>query len=224
MIILVGVAHVVDLKRQIENVILQENPDIVAVELDYGRYYAMKNKVEGKMPYMYRKMSEMQKKLAEMLGTEVGSEMLTAVDVAQAMGKEVVFIDMDARQIAENIKKRMTLREKLRIYCSLIMTPFYHKKLTEDDVKEVIDNEERYIKYLREKFPGLSKALFEDREEVMAKNLKSVENKGCVIAFVGDGHLKGLAARIPDAKIIKLKDLVNKGKESMGFSYTLSFN
>ena len=60
MIVLVGVAHVINLKRQIQELIIREEPDVVAVELDYGRYYAMTHRVSGKMPYLYRKMGEMQ--------------------------------------------------------------------------------------------------------------------------------------------------------------------
>ncbi len=221
MIVLVGVAHVINLRRQIEELIIREQADIVAVELDYGRYYALKNKVEGKMPYIYRKMSEMQKSVAEMLGTEVGDEMLTAVEVAQVLGKEIAFIDMDAQKIAEGIRKNMSAREKLKLYGSVILAPFSRKKLTKKEVDNIIENEEKYVGYIREKFPGLSKALFDDREEVMANNLSALDKRGKVIAFVGDAHLKGLHSRLPTAKIIKLRDLLG---DSYNFSYSVVVN
>ena len=221
MIILVGVAHVIDIKTQVESIIVKEDPDVVAVELDYGRYYAMTHKVEGEMPYIYRKMSEMQKNLAEMLGTEVGKEMLTAVQVAQALGKDVAFIDMEAAEIAKRIKKNMTLWEKMKLYGSIILAPFSRKKVTKDEVDDIIKNEEKYIDYLKKKFPGLSKALFDDREEVMAKNLRRLGEEKKVIAFVGDGHLKGLKKRIPEAKTIKLKELMG---DSQNFSFSVTFN
>lgn len=220
MIILVGVAHVIDIKTQVESIIVKEDPDVVAVELDYGRYYAMTHKVEGEMPYIYRKMSEMQKNLAEMLGTEVGKEMLTAVQVAQALGKDVAFIDMEAAEIAKRIKKNMTLWEKMKLYGSIILAPFSRKKVTKDEVDDIIKNEEKYIDYLKKKFPGLSKALFDDREEVMSKNLRRLGEKK-IIAFVGDGHLKGLKRRIPEAKTIKLKELMG---DSQNFSFSVTFN
>ncbi|NPA75849.1 MAG: conjugal transfer protein TraB [Euryarchaeota archaeon] len=221
MIIIVGVAHVIDLKMQIERLIVHEDPAVVAVELDYGRYLALKHGTTGKMPYLYRKMGEMQKSIAEMLGTEVGKEMLTAVEVAQLFGKEVAFIDMDAVEIAQRIKKEMTVREKAKLYGSFILAPFSRKKLKKEDVEELLQNEDKYIKYVKEKFPGLSKALFDDREAFMAENIKKLEEKGKVIVFVGDGHLPGLKKRIPEAKAIKLKELMG---DSHSVSYTITLN
>ena len=218
MIILVGVAHVIDIRAQVERIIITEDPDVVAVELDYGRYYALTHNVEGKMSYLYRKMSEMQKNLADMLGTEVGKEMLTAVEVAQAMGKDVAFIDMDAVEIAKRIKKNMSWWEKFKLYSSIILAPFSRKKVSKEEVEDIINNEEEYIGYLKKKFPGLSKALFDDREEVMANNLRKIGYEKKVVAFVGDGHLEGLKRRLPDAKTIKLKELMG---HSMNFSYTV---
>ncbi len=221
MITVVGVAHVIDLKRQIENIIVSKNPDVVAVELDYGRYYAMTHKIEGKMPYIYRKMSEMQKSLAEMLGTEVGREMLTAVQVARALGKDVAFIDMDAAEIAKRIRKNMSVWEKIKLYFSIFLAPFSKKKVSEKDVKDIIEHEDVYISYLKKRFPGLSKALFDDRERVMADNLIKLSSDKNVVAFVGDGHINGLKKRIKDAEFIHLKEIMG---DSMSTSYTVSLN
>ncbi len=219
MIILVGVAHVINLKAQIERIIREEEPDIVAVELDYGRYVALSSKMEGKMPYFYRKMAEMQKNLSELFGSEVGSEMLTAVQVAQLLGKKVAFIDMDSQQIVKGIKKNMGWWEKLRFYSSIIFAPFLGKRITKKEVEEIIKDEERYIQEIRKKYPGLAKALFDDREAYMARNLKALDSQGKVLAFVGDGHLKGLKKRLPEAKVITLREL---RESTLSFSYTVS--
>jgi pheromone shutdown protein TraB len=220
-IILVGVAHVIDLKTHIERLIMEENPDIVAVELDYGRYVALTTKREGEMPYFYRKMAEMQKNLAEMFGSEAGSEMLTAVQIAQVLGKRVAFIDMDSESIVKSIRKNMSLWEKIRLYGSLIFAPFIGKKMSKKDVEKIIQEEDKYIEEIRKKYPGLSKALFDDREEFMANNLRAMDDENVkILAFVGDGHLKGLKKRLPGSKVIKLRDMIG---ESKSISYTISF-
>ncbi len=218
-IILVGVAHVIDLKIYIERLIMEENPDIVAVELDYGRYIALTTKQQGEMPYFYRKMAEMQKNLADMLGGEVGSEMITAVRTAQIMNKQVAFIDMDSQQIIKNIKKNMGLLEKTKMYGSLAFAPIVGKKVGKKEVENIIEQEEKYIKEMKKKYPGLSKALFDDREEFMANNLKNLDREDLkILAFVGDGHLDGLRKRLPQAKIIRLKDMLG---DSRSFSYEI---
>lgn len=223
MIVIAGVAHVIDLKRQIRDLIVSEDPDVVAVELDYGRYYAMTHEVSGKMPYLYRKMGEMQKNLADMLGTEVGEEMLTAIEVANTLGKRVALIDMDAAEIARRMKKNMGLWEKFKLYSSIFLAPFSRKKVTKADVENLIDREDEYLTYLKKKFPGLAKTLFDDREEVMARNLLRLEKDGKVLAFVGDGHLAGLKRRIPEAQVIRLKDMMNEGS-SVNFSFSVRFD
>ncbi len=219
MIVLVGVAHVIDLKTYIERLIMEENPDIVAVELDYGRYIALTTQREGEMPYFYRKMAEMQKKLADMLGGEVGSEMVTAVKTAQVLNKRVAFIDMDSQKIIKHIKKNMGLWEKTKLYGSLSFAPLVGKKVSKKEVENIINQEEKYIKEIKEKYPGLSKALFDDREEFMANNLKNLDGEDVkILAFVGDGHLEGLKKRLPNAKIIKLKDMIG---DTLSFSYSI---
>ncbi len=228
MIVIVGVAHVIDLRHEIERIIVRRDPDIVAVELDYGRYMALKNNLNGtgRMPYMYRKMSEMQRSIADMLGTDVGQEMLTAVEIANLFGKEVAFVDMDAGEIARLIRKEMSLREKFRIYSSIIFAPFSRKKVSREDIEELLENEDKYIAYVREKFPGLSRALFDRREEHMASALLSLEKRGSVMVFVGDGHIPGLKKRIPHAEVVRLKELKNaqetQESDSMSFSFVLN--
>ena len=221
MITIVGVAHVVDLKYQIERLIVNENPQVVAVELDYGRYLALKNGVRGKMPYLYRKMGEMQRQLADMLGTEVGKEMLTAVEVAQVLGKEIAFIDMNGVDIAKGIKSNMSAFEKLKLYSSVILAPFSRKRLRKEDIDDLLVNEEKYVGYLKKKFPGLSKALFEDREEYMAKNIEKLKEQGDLVIFVGDAHISGLKRRFPDSKTVRLHELMG---DSHGVSYTININ
>jgi len=218
-ITLVGVAHVINLKSYIERIIQEENPDIVAVELDYGRYVALTTKQEGEMPYFYRKMAEMQRSISKMFGTEAGSEMITAVQIARVLGKEVAFIDMNSQKIIERIRKNMSLWEKIKFYFSIIFTPFLGRKITEKEVKDIINYEEKYIEEIRKKYPGLARALFDDREDFMARNLLSLNQEKKILAFVGDGHLKGLKKRIPEARVVHLRDMI---KNSISFSYTIS--
>ena len=219
MITLVGVAHVINLKAYIERIIAEENPDIVAVELDYGRYVALSQRIQGDMPYFYRKMAEMQRNISQMFGTEAGSEMLTAVKIARILGKEVAFIDMDSQRIVESIKRNMGLWEKIRFYSSILFAPFIGKKITRKDVENIISEEDRYIEELRRKYPGLVRALFEEREAFMARNLLSLPQDKNIMAFVGDGHLQGLKRRIPDARVIKLRELQ---QHSVSYSYRIS--
>ncbi len=212
-IILVGVAHVINIRSQIERLIMHENPEVVAVELDYGRFVALQQKDRDNevqhMPYIYRKMAEMQQDLAKMLGTEVGDEMLTAVRTATALRKKVAFIDMDSATIMKEIKRNMSLWEKIKLTFSFLLVPFIGKKAGKKEIEDVINQEEYYISELKKRYPGLAKALFDRREEYMAARLKELSEKyGTVMAFVGDGHIDGLQRRLKDVKMVRLRDML----------------
>jgi pheromone shutdown protein TraB len=104
MITLIGTGHVFDLNNQIRNIILKKHPDLIALELDKGRYGALIQKdVDEKREGLYGKMAATQEKIAGMYGVSVGSEMLTSVNVAKELGIRIAFIDMPA----ESIQKRL---------------------------------------------------------------------------------------------------------------------
>ena len=143
---LVGTAHVSrESVEEVKRTISEEKPDVVAVELDEARYKVLLDKksweqtpltklIRGDQPYFFLGQSFMamlQRSLGEELGVEPGSEMLAAIRAAEEIGAQVALVD---RKIAVTLKrawKKMSLREKFRIFRELVMGFFGASKMSE---------------------------------------------------------------------------------------------
>lgn len=107
---IVGTAHVS--KESIEDVLVairEFNPDVVAVELDPGRYSALKRQaadpsvkevLEAKnftQLLVQWILAYLQRKIGLDVGVEPGAEMKAAIDEAESRGIRVALVDRDIR-------------------------------------------------------------------------------------------------------------------------------
>lgn len=128
-IILVGTAHVS--QKSVEEVrasLSAFNPDIVGVELDTGRYRALRDRGEwGRTPitdilrsgraYFFMAqlfLASFQRRLAERFGVEPGAEMIEAVNLAHGRGLKLALLDRDIGVTLKRAWRLMTIGEKLR--------------------------------------------------------------------------------------------------------------
>ena len=225
MITLIGTGHVFDLNNQIRNIILKKHPDLIALELDKGRYAALIQKdVDEKREGLYGKMAATQEKIAGMYGVSVGSEMLTSVNVAKELGIRIAFIDMPAESIQKRLQDALTKKEKLRISMGILQGIFIRKKKIEKEIKKFEKNEIEYMNYMKEKFPSLMNFLLDEREEYMSKKILELKKRfDNILVFVGDAHIDGLKKRLnTDLEIIRLKELRNISFDNSDI--TLSYN
>ena len=124
MITLIGVGHVFDINKSLENAIIQRNPQVVCIELDPVRYQALLSKGSDRdAPIVYRVLARFQEKIAKKYGTQVGSEMLTAIDTAKMLNAKLAFIDMDANRIVSNFWKSMTFKERVKFMFDGTVSP-----------------------------------------------------------------------------------------------------
>ncbi len=126
---LVGTAHVsADSVREVEETIREENPDVVAVELDEGRFRQMKggtpddiepgDLLRGNTVFQfiaYWMLSYVQAQLGEKFDVRPGADMLAAVETAEELGVDVALVDRDIQVTIQRFWARMSLLEKLRM-------------------------------------------------------------------------------------------------------------
>jgi len=131
----VGTAHVShDSVAEVEETVERERPDVVAVELDEGRYRQLKGEtpddldpgdvLSGNTVYQflaYWLLSYVQTRLGERFDIDPGADMRAAVDTAEADGIDVALVDRDIQETIQRLWKRMRLREKLRLVGGLVM-------------------------------------------------------------------------------------------------------
>jgi len=130
----VGTAHVSE--RSVEEVrerIDASRPDIVAVELDEGRYRQMQGEtpddldasdlLRGNTVFQflaYWMLSYIQTRLGERFDIEPGADMQAAIDTAEELGIGVALVDRDIQTTVQRFWARLTGREKLALLGSLL--------------------------------------------------------------------------------------------------------
>jgi pheromone shutdown protein TraB len=125
----VGTAHVsADSVREVEETIEAERPDVVAVELDEGRYRQLQGEtpddldagdlLRGNTVFQfiaYWMLSYVQSRMGEKFDIQPGADMLAAVETAQEYGLDVALVDRDIQTTIQRFWRRMGFVEKLRM-------------------------------------------------------------------------------------------------------------
>ncbi|MFB6142848.1 MAG: TraB/GumN family protein, partial [Halorientalis sp.] len=129
-----GTAHVSeDSVREVEETIERERPDVVAVELDEGRYRQLKGEtpedldpgdlLEGNTVFQflaYWLLSYVQSRLGDRFDIEPGADMLAAVETAEEHGLGVALVDRDIQTTIQRFWARLTGLEKVRLLGGLL--------------------------------------------------------------------------------------------------------
>jgi pheromone shutdown protein TraB len=129
----VGTAHVSEASvEEVEAVIDAERPDVVAVELDEGRYRQLKGEtpedldasdlLRGNTVYQflaYWMLSYVQARLGERFDIDPGADMKAAVDTAEELGLDVALVDRDIQVTIQRFWTRLSFVEKIKLVGSL---------------------------------------------------------------------------------------------------------
>ncbi|MFB6114205.1 MAG: TraB/GumN family protein [Halodesulfurarchaeum sp.] len=245
----VGTAHVsAESVEEVERVIAEEDPDVVAVELDEGRYRQMKGEtpedidpkdlLQGNVAFQflaYWFLSYIQKRLGDRFGVEPGADMMAGVETAEDIGADVALIDRDIQVTIQRFWSRMRLREKLRMVWELVLAVvgFSTADTEEIDLEELTDTD--VVTAMMEEFrrfsPGGAEALIDERDVYLAHNLVELREAGAdVVAVIGAGHQSGVVEYLenPDS-LPPLKSLTGRNErrfsigKAMGYLLAIGF-
>ena len=125
----VGTAHISEHSvDEVEETIERERPDVVAVELDEGRYRQMQGEtpddldagdlLKGNTVFQflaYWMLSYVQTQLGDRFDIEPGADMKAAIDVADRLDIDVALVDRDIQTTIQRFWARMSITEKLRM-------------------------------------------------------------------------------------------------------------
>ncbi len=230
---IIGTAHVSD--RSIEEVkaaIMEIKPDLVAVELDLARYNNLLSEKNGEdqqkdvkvrelikndqvtMFAVSKFLSYMQKRIGEDVGVKPGSEMMAAIEAAEAVGARVVLIDRDIQITLKRALNQMSVWEKTKFAFGLIGSIFSRGEAVEDieKIKEG-DTLAEVMEYFQEMSPKAFDVLVTERDAYMARMLLNIPSEENVVVVVGAGHQKGIKDfmsepdKIPPlSELLKLKN------------------
>ncbi|VVB88302.1 TraB family protein [uncultured archaeon] len=233
-IILVGTAHVSDKSvAEVNEVIEREKPDIVAVELDKGRFNALKGEEDNKeinikemlsggqfyQFLLHMLLAYIQKKIGDDTGVKPGAEMLSAIEHAEKSGARVALIDRDIQVTLGRFWNKMSFFEKLKLFGSLAgATMGFGSKDIDIDTVTDEDVVSQLIGELRKMAPSAASVLLDERNAIMAKNLLDVSKEGTVVAVIGAGHREGIQKYLDDPDSIPpVEEMMKLPKK--GFSW-----
>ncbi len=211
-IFLVGTAHVsqesVDLVQQ---VIANEKPDCVCVELDEKRYQALSGRKRWEsldLKEIIKKkqlstllvnliLSSYQKKLGMQLGVMPGSELLQATREAEKHSIPVSLCDRDVRVTLRRAWHQTSFLKKGYLLATLLVSLFDKTEMTEEKLEQLKKKDalSELMAELGEAMPVLKKVLIDERDIYLAEKIKMSAGKK-LVAVVGAGHVEGIKKRI----------------------------
>ncbi len=221
-IILVGTAHVSeDSVREVEEAIERYKPDVVAVELDERRLKALREGDESReinirellkgsnfaIFLLQWLLAYVQRKIGAQEGVRPGAEMIAAIEAARKRGLEVALIDRDIGITLARFWERMSLREKLKMFSTLVLAALGFG--TEDVDMEKITNEDvvaGLVEELRHFAPSAATVLIDERDAYLASNLVRIGREKKVLGVVGAGHREGIKKYVASPESLPLQE------------------
>jgi len=211
-IVFVSVIHTdLDSVEKARRVVQEVQPSVVAVELDHERYEYLQDPEEQNelttMPLtgdtaqdLMQQLASMEQALGGITGSNVGDEMMAAIEEGRAIGAKIALVDRPMKVTIEAMM-RVPLNE---LYGLIEMLPGTTKDIQEGgalDFLEMLKQEgavEDIIEQFRTEFPGLTRVLIEERDLYVAKALHFILNDvdGKIVAVLGAGHIPGVKAAL----------------------------
>ena len=211
-IILIATAHVskesVELVKQ---VIEEERPDSVCIELDEDRYNNIQNPKAWENTNIVKvikskrvgfllanlALSSYQKRIAKQLGTSVGGEMIQGIESAKEIGATLVLADRKIQTTFLRIWRKLSLWEKGKLLVSLLFSFDDDAKVSDKDLQELLkaDMLESVLVDMRKQFPKIGDILISERDQYLASKIKEAPGEK-IVAVLGGAHVPGVRNEI----------------------------
>ena len=209
-ILLIATAHVSkESAALVKQVIEEERPDSVCIELDEDRYKSIQNpKVWEKTDVLQvikskkigfllanLALSAYQKRIAKRLHVSVGGEMLQGIQSAKDVGAALVLADRNIQTTFLRIWRKLNLWEKLKLIVTIFVSE--DDDITDEDLQELLKTDilEAVLKDMRKQFPKIGDILISERDQYLAAKIKEAPGKK-VVAVLGGAHVPGVKAEM----------------------------
>ena len=218
-LVFLGTSHIA--RQSLEEVrkcIEEEKPDILALELDAKRLNALMSKgrnainlknvksigLKGFIFSLFGAWAE--KKLGKLVGVAPGSEMKQAIKIARKEGIKIALIDQDIEITLRNFSNSITWREKKNFIADLLKALFLKKERMEFDLETVPSKAviKKLTYMLKKRYPNIHKTLIEERNVVIANNLKRLMEDAPdkkILVILGAGHIDDVLELVKEQKI-----------------------
>ncbi len=221
--IVVGTAHIsqesTDLVKQ---VIMEEKPDCVCVELDKQRYQTLSDKriwESLNLKEVIRRkqlttlllnlvLSYYQRRLGQKIGVTPGTELLEATKVAKELDISLALCDRDVRITLRRAWRSMSFTEQVK-FMTFGMAGFLESPdISEDMLREIRQKDvlTELMRELGEVMPVLKRVLLDERDTYLAQKIRQTDGQK-VVAVVGAGHVAGMCEVLAKGRDQDLADI-----------------
>ncbi|PRO66273.1 TraB/GumN family protein [Alkalicoccus urumqiensis] len=227
-IILIGTAHVSkESAAEVKQVIEQEQPDSVCVELDAQRYESVMNsdrwrqmdifkvlrEKKATLLFMNLAISSFQNRMAKQFGIKPGQEMIQGIQSAEAAGAELVLADRDIQTTFARIWGNLGFFGKGKLMTSVFGSILVQENISEAELEKMKqqDTLNAAMHEFSEAFPELKTPLIDERDQYLAQKIREAPGEK-VIAVLGAAHVPGIKNHIYEEQ--DLEELSTRPKKS----------
>lgn len=226
---IIGTAHVSEESvNEVKDTIYEQHPDIVAIELDRGRYTKMKKKMmgveedetisissiikENKVGLFFTStlLGYFQSKIGADVDVAPGSEMIGAIEASEDLQIPIALIDRDINTTLQRALNKMSFKEKTKFAYGLLLSIFGFDDEEEDiDIEELKnpENLDDLMEMFKDEAPSVYEVLVHERDAYLAARLMQLPQDK-VVAVVGAGHKPGIERYLDNPETLpNLRDL-----------------
>ena len=151
--------------------------------------------------------------MGKLVGVSPGSEMKQAVNLARKHSMKIALIDQDIQITLNRFSNAITWKEKLNFVADIAKAFFVRDKELQFDLRKVPEKKiiKKLVEKLKSRYPNVHKVLIEERNAVLANNIKKLMNAEPdkkILIIMGAGHVDDVIELIKN--------------ESEGISYNFS--
>ncbi len=207
-IILVGTAHVSrESADLVEEVIEEEKPETVCVELCPARYQSITQKKQWQNTDLIRVIREKkahllllniiltgyQRRIGEKLGVKPGEEFLRAIRAAETAGALIHLSDRDIRITLSRAWSLMRFWTKIKLLAEFFASLWQVNEIQQEDIEQMKKKDvlEALLSELGKALPELRRILIDERDQYLASKIRNAPGKK-IVAVVGAGHVPGV--------------------------------
>ena len=206
-LVFLGTSHIAKQSlNEVKSCIHEEKPDIIAIELDQKRLPALMSRSPKRIEFRNIKNIGLkgflfsllgawaERKLGSLVGVSPGSEMRQAVRIARKEKIAIELVDQDIEITLQRLSRLITWKEKWNFLVDIVKAFFAKNKELEFDLETVPDKNiiRKLTKQLKERYPNVHKALIEERNIVIASNLRKLMDSNLdkkILVILGAGHV-----------------------------------
>ncbi len=191
--------------------VIEVKPDVVAVELDRLRFHKLSNpeEYEDQLPDtpldhgvndLMNQIALLEKNLGQETGARAGTEMMAAIEAGREIEAKIALIDRPMHVTAQALGQ-VPLDE---IYRLSNLIPDANEDISDGEAGNLMDHlkedgaVDNLLSEFRKEFPILANVLIDQRDEFIAKAIKSILNDvdGKIVAVLGAGHIEGVTQNL----------------------------